>query len=302
MPEDLLAESLIDVQNVTRHYGRRRRITALDNVTVAIHRAHITAVVGPNGAGKSTLFAAILGFIRPSSGIISIAGDDPRHYVLDHGIGYAPDRFTLPSEWRVGQAMSALGRLNDLTPAAIDAAIDAFGLHEHRGKRIGALSRGLLQRVGLAQAFAAERELLVLDEPAEGLDPVWRIQLRDRITAQRNAGRTVLVASHDLAEVERIADHVIILERGAVKDVVDMRRMRTAASVQYRLTLESDVPAIANLFPDVVAHGDGVYSVAVPNAADLTSRVAAMIELGAIVVAVTPSNVLEDRVRTTVQS
>ena len=97
------------------------------------------------------------------------------------------------------------------------------------------LSRGFLQRIGLAHAFSAQRDLLVLDEPAEGLDPVWRLNLRDRIAEQKAAGRTVLLASHDMAEVERIADSVIVLEKGTVREVIELNAAPSSNATTYRI-------------------------------------------------------------------
>ena len=184
---------MIDIRNAGKIYGRRPGTVALRDVSLTIARGQVTAVIGPNGAGKSTLFGIVLGFLRPSSGDVSIDELHPQDYMHRHGVGYVSERFALPPGWPVRRAFAALGAMAGLAGDRIDDTLHSFGLHEHQHKTIGALSRGLLQRFGLAQAFAAERDLLVLDEPAEGLDPLWRIQLRDRITQQRDAGRTVLL-------------------------------------------------------------------------------------------------------------
>ncbi|MEO5511317.1 MAG: ABC transporter ATP-binding protein [Longimicrobiales bacterium] len=268
---------------------------ALREVSLTIPRGRITAVIGPNGAGKSTLFGLVLGFLRPTSGDVTIEDSEPRHYVHEHGVGYISERFSLPPGWPVDRAIAALGGLNGLPPSRIDETLGSFGLSEHRHKSVGSLSRGLLQRLGLAQAFAARRDLIVLDEPAIGLDPEWRIKLRDCMTAQRDEGRTVLLASHDLDEVERIADTIIMLEAGAVKDILDTAGSHTATG--FRIQLAHVFARVSDIFPDAVVDGAS-FSTTVRDAEDLNNRLAALIDIGGRIVGVTPDTArLEDRVR-----
>ncbi len=288
---------MIEIRNAGKVYGRRPGVVALRGVSLTIPAGRVTAVIGPNGAGKSTLFGLVLGFLRPSSGDVSINDAHPRDYMHDHGIGYVSERFALPPGWPVRRALAALGGLSGLSPDHVDTAIGEFGLTEHRDKMVGDLSRGLLQRVGLALAFGAHRDLVVLDEPAEGLDPVWRIRLRDRITEQRRAGRTVLLASHDLAEVERIADTVIVLDRGEVKDVLDAGSDK-AAPTAYRISLSDAFPRFAEVFPNATANDTSSYDVVVDGVDDLNNRVAALIEAGGRILDVRPAHEgLEPRLR-----
>src|SRR5690606_11890781 len=184
----------------------------LDDVTLSVPPGGVGGIVGPNGAGKTTLFGLILGFIHPTKGRVRVDRLEPRRYLRRHGAAYLPERFRLPPEWTVGDALLALAGLEGLKGASakerVAAAMERFGLEPHAKKPVGALSRGLNQRLGLAQALLADRRLVVLDEPTEGLDPLWRIRFRDAVAELRGAERTILVASHDLAEVERIADKV----------------------------------------------------------------------------------------------
>lgn len=300
MPESVM----IDVRSVAKSYGRRRRVTALRDVSLSIGRGSVTAVVGPNGAGKSTLFGVILGFLRPSGGSVTIADQHPQDYVIDHGIGYMPDRFSLPPGWPVGRAIDALGAMNGLTTEEISNALASFGVESERNKKVGMLSRGLLQRIGLTHAFAAQRELLVLDEPAEGLDPIWRLKLRDVITEQKLAGRTVLLASHDLAEVERIADSVIVLEKGTVKEVIDMKTdSPSKRAATYRIDLQREFPGIIEIFRQAHQAAPLTWHVEVASTSDLNRRLAVLIELGAEVTLVSPHDEpFEERVRRSVTS
>ncbi len=307
-------------------------------------------VVGPNGAGKTTLFGLLLGFLRPTEGTVRIDGLEPRRYLRREGAAYLPERFRLPPEWMVGAALRALADLEGLrrpqARARVAALLERFDLAGHATRPIGALSRGLCQRLGLAQALIAERPLVVLDEPTEGLDPLWRVRFRDLVDELRAAGRTVLIASHDLAEVERLARRVVLLEGGRVKEIFEVARL-AGGPLAYRLELAAPSSAVAAAFPGAVEAppgdggadargyaaaavpggaeapagdagteapgggatayhagaepaGDGAtaYHVEVADAAELSTRLAALLDAGAIVASVTPAaEPLETRVR-----
>lgn len=344
--------TMIELRNVTRIYaaapGRGRvDTTALDDVTLAIPPGGVWGVVGPNGAGKTTLFGLILGFLHPTEGSVRIDGLEPRRYLRRHGAAYLPERFRLPPEWPVRDALRALAGLEGLKGSAVQervtAVMERFGLEPHAPKPVGALSRGLNQRLGLAQALLADRPLVVLDEPTEGLDPLWRIRFRDVVAQLRDAGRTVLVASHDLSEVERLADRVVLLEGGRVKEVMDVARP-AAGPIGYTITLTAPSAAVAEAFPGAeavaggaaISGGGGIalpgagaagisgaatgaspaadagsahdagpttYRVHVADAEELSTRLAALLDAGAVVAAVTPATEpLEERVRRALDS
>lgn len=287
---------MIELSGVTRRYGRRSGTKAVSDISLTIPPGVVWGVVGPNGAGKSTLLSLILGFIRPTQGTVRIAGDRPRDYLRDFGAAWLPERFTLPSSWRAGDALRMLGRLEGIDEAGLRHAVEQLGLDAHLAKRSRELSRGLLQRVGIAQALLAPRDLVVLDEPTEGLDPVWRIRLRDIVRGMRADSRTILIASHDLAELERIADSVIVLEDGRVRDVLEVRS--DAEPVEYRVRLAAPFARIHDSFPDATARDGTTYMVRVTGAPELTERLSALIAAGATIAAVEPlPYALEDRVR-----
>ena len=297
---------------VLEQAGRRFRVRgaepveALRDVSLSVERGSVFAVVGPNGAGKTTLFALVLGFLRPTSGRVLVGGIDPRRWARTRGAAWLPERFELPKGWRVAEALRAFARLEGVDPAAARAATDdvlaRLNLAPHAAKPVEALSRGLLQRLGLAQALLARRDLVVLDEPTQGLDPLWRIRLREIASELRADGRTVLLASHELDEVERLADRAAILRDGALEQVVDVRGA-AGDGIAYRIELERDSPAaVAGAFPGAeregTADGPVALRVRVTDAADLTRRLAVLIEAGARVVSVRPGDgALEARVR-----
>jgi ABC-2 type transport system ATP-binding protein len=292
---------MIELEGVGKRYGRRgASARALHDVTLHVPAGSVWAVVGPNGAGKSTLLALVLGFIRPSMGAVRVGGASPRDYLRDVGAGYLPERFSLPREWKVRDGLRMLARLDGGSHEDADRAIARLGLEAHVEKRAGELSRGLLQRVGLAQALLAPRDLVVLDEPTEGLDPIWRIRLRDVVAGLRDEGRTVLIASHDLGEVERVADRALLLEHGSVRGLLDTRG--DGSGTRYNIRLATAFPAMSDVFPDAVPAGDHTgdvsYTVSVASAAELSERVGALIALGGVIAAVEPDRQpLEERVR-----
>jgi ABC-2 type transport system ATP-binding protein len=289
---------MIELIDVTRRYGRKGAgVEALSDVSLTLSAGAVWAVVGPNGAGKSTLLSLLLGFIRPSEGTVSIDGEPPRDYLREHGAGYLPERFTLPRQWRAGEALRMLARLERASPAQADRAIELMDLGPHLGKTTGELSRGLLQRVGLAQALLARHALIVLDEPTEGLDPIWRVRLRDVVTELRSEGRTVVIASHDLSELERIADYALVLDAGAVRDVLDVRA--PYQNTEYHIHLAAPFDLLIDAFPGADRLDDVHYLVNVAGPAELSQRLGGLIALGALIVAVEPASAdLEGRVRT----
>lgn len=290
---------MIEVESLGKIYGTRQQtVHALRDVTLSLGPG-IWAVVGPNGAGKSTLLGLVLGFLRPTSGSVAIAGSAPRAYRRRHGAAYLPETFRLPPEWPVRATLRTLARLDGVAPreanARTDGALERLGLEPHAGKAVGALSRGLNQRLGLAQALLVERELVVLDEPTEGLDPLWRIRFRDLVAELRAAGRTVVLASHDLAEVERVADRAILLEDGRFREVLDVQGPE-GPSIRYRLDVDAPADVLAIAFPDADPNTRPL-TVTVTDAAELSHRLAALLDAGGLIRGVIPEAGLEARIR-----
>jgi ABC-2 type transport system ATP-binding protein len=202
---------------VSKRYGPR---LALDRVDLALPPRGGLGLLGPNGAGKTTALRLALGLARPSAGQIRLRGLAPTNPESRRRVGYLPERLALPERATVRGVLGLHAALAGLSgPEARRAIGDLLaltGLAERAGERIGALSKGLRQRVGFAQALLADPEVLVLDEPTSGLDPLGVRDARDWILAARARGCAVLVSSHVLSEVERTCDRVAVLHEGRV--------------------------------------------------------------------------------------
>lgn len=292
---------MIQIDGLTKVYGRHgTAVTALHDVSLALEPG-VHGVVGPNGAGKTTLLGLVLGFLHPTEGRVAIDGSSPRRYLRNSGAAYLPERFRLPAQWPVGAALLALARLDGHAASSardrVAVQIRRLGLDDHADRPVGALSRGLLQRVGLAQALLTDRRLVVLDEPTEGLDPLWRIRFRELVDSLRDGDRTVLLASHDLNEVERLADDVVILDDGRLGEIVDVRQ-QPGEPLRYRLSVDAADDALRIAFPSAERRDEGTVVVEVADTDELSHRLAALLDAGARLRAVVPmGGDLEARVR-----
>ncbi len=200
---------MISVTELTKRYGTT---LALDRLSLEVSAGTVFGLLGPNGAGKTTLLRLIMGLIFPSAGTIDRAGLAPAR------IGFLPERAFYPSRFTVHSYMRVVGQLAGLHGSAlrhqVGQLLEQLGLDEVAGRRLGECSRGMLQRLGLAQALLGDPSLLLLDEPALGLDPAGQKFMRDQIVSLSQAGKTVLLSSHHLDEVTRVCTHVGVLNRG----------------------------------------------------------------------------------------
>ena len=207
----------LELASVVKRYGAR---AALDGVSLKLDPGAALGLLGPNGAGKTTALRLLLGFAKPTSGGVSLRGRDPSDPEARRGVGYLPERLVLPERATVrGFLLLQAGLAGIDGPersSAVAAAIETVGLAERANDRIGSLSKGLRQRVGFANALLGQPELLILDEPSSGLDPLGVRDARGWIQSARERGCTVLVSSHGLSEVERICDRIAILDGGRV--------------------------------------------------------------------------------------
>jgi ABC-2 type transport system ATP-binding protein len=191
---------------------------ALEGLSFGIERGHVVGLVGPNGSGKTTLYRLVLGLMRPQEGWVTVRGLEPAAYRRNRGVGYLPEQVRLPGNVRVRELAVLLARLAGLrgleVAEAVDRYMDTLALGEWADAVVSTLSHGYRQRVGLLAALLGDPKLLLLDEPANGLDPTSIGLLRSLIRGLKRGGRTVVVSSHNLWELQRICDEVLILRYG----------------------------------------------------------------------------------------
>ncbi|HMF86454.1 MAG TPA: ABC transporter ATP-binding protein, partial [Gemmatimonadaceae bacterium] len=276
---------------------------AVEEFSLQVAEGEIFGIAGPNGAGKTTLIAMMLGYLRPTAGTVEIKGLPARTYVERNGIGYLSELIAINPKWRADTALVRYATLAGIPssqiPARVDAVIEKLGLAEHRDKKVKALSKGNLQRLGLAQALLREEQILVLDEPTHGLDPVWTQRFRGIVDELRRPDRTILIASHNLDELQRLADRVAIIDHGRLQRVVSTGFDHThRAATRYRLTLASGHERMRESFPLAEEAGKGEYDVTVGSIKELNTALADLISRGGLVASVVPErSVLEQQFR-----
>ena len=250
------SSTLVQLEGVGKVYrGLRRRVAAVVDVTLEMRAGEVFGLAGPNGAGKSTLIALLLGFLKPTSGHVRIQGVPPRDFVERHGMGYLSELVTIPPRWRLEEALGRYALLAGIDPRRVRARVlelvEMLGLAEHWGKQIRQLSKGNLQRVGLAQALLHGEQIVVLDEPTHGLDPVWTQRFREIIDRLRHPERLIFIASHNLDELQRVADRVAIIDHGRVQRVVATRAGTEAGvATPYRVIVARGASEARVALPD----------------------------------------------------
>lgn len=230
---------MIEIEGLVKRYGR---LPVLRDLDLRIPAGRVTALVGPNAAGKTTLVKAVLGLVRPDGGRVVVDGvtvnDDPSYR---ERIGYMPQHPAFPDNLRVRELIDFVDGLRGLAPDDADsrfarrpdsAPLDLFGLRSSLDRRLGTLSGGTAQKVNAALAFRYGADLLILDEPTAGLDPLSRTRLKDLIRRERGRGATVLVTSHVLSELRDLAEHLVY--------VVDGRKRFDGATTDLLHTMDTD--------------------------------------------------------------
>ena len=285
----------------------RRRVEALVDFSMEMRRGEVVGIAGPNGAGKSTLISLLLGFLHPTAGQVTIDGHRPRRYVERTGISYLTELVALPVGWKVTQTLRRMAALSGIPRRDLDARVAALqtelGLDEHAAKTVKQLSKGNLQRLGLAQALIGDFDIVVLDEPTHGLDPLWTQRFRDVVARARRPDRVILIASHNLDELERLADRVAILNRGQLQRIVEHGvGAATAAPLSWRVAFEN-APDVTAVCPGAtpIEGRPGVWRVSATRG-EMSASLALLLAGGAVLVECAPEeSSLETAFRAAVQ-
>lgn len=246
-----MAPSTITVRELVKNFGATR---ALDGVDLTVARGEIHGFLGPNGAGKSTTIRVLLGLLRPDSGQASVLGGDPWHdaVALHRRLAYVPGDVSLWPNLTGGEAIDVFARLRGGFNAVRRAElIEKFDLDPTKKGR--SYSKGNRQKVAIVAALVSDVELLILDEPTAGLDPLMDAVFQEEILAERAAGRTVLLSSHTLAQVEKLSDRISIIRSGKVVESGSLDELRhlTRTTISARTTRPASgleqLPGVHNL-------------------------------------------------------
>lgn len=241
----------IDIRQIVKTFGH---VTALDGLDLTVQTGQVHGFLGPNGAGKSTTIRILLGLLRADSGTARLLGRDPwaDAVALHRRLAYVPGDVELWPNLTGGEAIDLFSRLRGgVTPARRDELCERFDLDPSKKGRT--YSKGNRQKVALIAALASDVELLVLDEPTAGLDPLMEAVFQDCIREVKTAGRTVLLSSHILAQVEALADQISIIRQGRIVETGSLAQLRhlTRTSVEVMTdrstTVLADLPGVHNL-------------------------------------------------------
>lgn len=245
---DMSSANAVEIENVEktfRDFWRRPKVDAVRGISFAIKRGEVFGLLGPNGSGKSTTIKMILGLLHPSGGRLDVLGRPPRDVKVKERIGYLPEESYLYPYLSAEETLEFYGKLFNLSASErrerIDDLFEISGLGHARKRLVGEFSKGMARRIGLAQALINDPDLILLDEPTSGLDPLGCRQMKDLILLLARRGKSVLLSSHLLADVEDVCDRIAILYNGSIQAAGPMREMLEERD-RHQITLP-DLPS-----------------------------------------------------------
>lgn len=237
----------IEVTNISKTYTssfRKSKVDALVNLNLSVPARSIFGLLGPNGAGKTTLIKILLSICFPTSGTAKILNEDTGNYKLKYRIGYLPENHKFPSYLSGGEAMKFFGMLSGLDGLYLDKKIDELlelvKMIQWKKLKVKGYSKGMMQRLGIAQSLINDPELIFLDEPTDGVDPIGRKEIRDILADLKAKNKTVFLNSHLLSEVEMVSDRVAILNKGKLIREGTVKEL-TEKKHEYLLELENKI-------------------------------------------------------------
>ena len=251
-------EVVISVRGLTkvfRDFWNRPKARAVDNVDFEVRRGEVFGLLGPNGSGKSTTVKLLLGLLNPTKGHIEVFGHSPRHVQTKARIGYLPEESYLYRYLNSKETLNFFGNIFELSKADRDnrseQLLDMVGLGKTQTRAVGEFSKGMQRRIGLAQALINDPDLIILDEPTAGLDPIGCREVKDLILALARRGKTVILSSHLLSDVEDVCDRVVIYYGGKIQAMGTLKELlakpdsvRITSPVLPRETLEQVLSVI----------------------------------------------------------
>jgi ABC-2 type transport system ATP-binding protein len=249
---------VLEINSIRKEFGT---VVAVNNVSFSVDKGQVLGLIGPNGAGKTTLLRILATVLRPTSGSVRLLGYDlAKDYLqIRKYIGFMPDFFNLYNDLTLSECLEFFAKAynveQDLIPKRIDEILEYVDLEDKRKAFIRHLSRGMVQRMGVAVLLIHEPELLLLDEPASGLDPKARIQLRNVLKKISTEGKTIIISSHILTELSGFCSHIAIMDEGNIKlhGAVDEIQQKIAGATKVNISVLDDCEravALIEQFPD----------------------------------------------------
>lgn len=246
---------ILQIDNIRKEFGT---LVAVNDVTMSIERGQVVGLIGPNGAGKTTLLRILATLLRPTDGNATILGHDLRKDYLQirQDLGFLPDFFNLYNDLTLQECLEFFARVYKVEPAIIPERIDTvlkfIDLEEKRDAFIRHLSRGMVQRMGIGVLLVHEPEVLLLDEPASGLDPNQRIKLREVLRKLSAKGKTIIISSHILTELSGLCTHIAIMNRGKIVlyGAVDEIQQKIIGSRNVTISVLDDCDKAANIIKE----------------------------------------------------
>ena len=234
--------AIIETKELTKYYSSRsQKVLALSGFDLTLEQGTIFGLLGPNGAGKTTLIKILLSITFPTSGQAYVLGRDLSDFTMKKKIGYLPENHRYPGYLTGGEVLKFFGRLSGLDGAGLDKRIDELlemmKLSKWKKVKVKTYSKGMMQRLGLAQAMINDPELIFLDEPTDGVDPIGRKEIRDILLELKARSKTIFLNSHLLSEVELITDRVAILNKGTLLREGTVQEL-TEKKEEYRLIID----------------------------------------------------------------
>lgn len=261
------SDPVLLIEKLTKRYGE---FTALDRLSLSLNRGEILGMIGPNGAGKTTAIKILVGLARPTSGKATIAGQDclTNAHKIKRLVGYMPDRFGSYDNMRVREYLdffgAAFGIRRKYRNSRIEEVLELTNATYMKDRFVQALSHGMQQRIGIARTLLHNPEVLILDEPANGLDPEARIEMREILLNLAASGKTLIVTSHILPELSRICDQVAILHKGKLKASGPLsevtQQFRQNRMIEVQLTSGEEIPNAEKALAEVLGKSDGIIS------------------------------------------
>ena len=261
-------EPVIKIRNLSkiyRDFWGRPKVQALNSLSLDVHKGEVFGLLGPNGSGKTTTMKLLLGLLFPSGGDITILGETATNVEKNERIGYLPEESYLYRFLNAGETLDFYGRLFNMSKAdrreRVDRYIEMVGLTHARHRQLKEYSKGMTRRIGLAQALINDPDLVLLDEPTTGLDPLGTRDMKDLILKLRDEGKTVVMCSHLLADVQDVCDRIAILYEGELKQLGRVEDLLTEQGRTRLMTSRLDDAAMAEIREVVERHGATVETI-----------------------------------------